>query len=547
MGETLLAFVLFVGFQTASSQTSAANRPDLCTVEGTIIAADNGQPLRKAWVSLYKAEGRGDTQGAGTDASGHFVIKNIEPGRYYLGASHAGYVLQEYGGRGAGEWNSGTILTLSAGQHVRDISMRLIRAAAISGHIYDEDGDPVERAQVAALRPGYLEGRRQWMGAGFAQTDDLGEYRLFDLAPGSYIISATQNSNQFQMGGGSGGSGYATTYYPNVLDQADATPVTVRGGDDFPGVDLNLQEVSTVTVSGRVFNAVTGQPGVGTSLFLMPHRQDSGGTFSIQFQSVVQDPQGTFKLEKVVPGSYFLVGLTQVEGKQYVSRLPIEVSDADLTGLALTVSPGITLKGRIQGLGKNDAAGVAVSLRPRGQFMFFTNTSATPKSDGSFDIPNLSDGSYRVEVWQLPEDAYVKDIRLSDESVLTSGIEVTGGQNPGNLEIVISPNGGRVDGVVMKENQTFSAATVVLIPNNPALRKEDRFFKQTTSDQNGNFTFRGIRPGEYKAYAWEKIERGAYQDPKFMSRYENEGKTVEIKEGYQAAVQLSVITDSPSE
>ncbi|MGE5327339.1 MAG: carboxypeptidase regulatory-like domain-containing protein [Deltaproteobacteria bacterium] len=545
MGGTFLAFALFLGFQAASTQSPAASRPDLCTVEGTIIAADTGQPLRKAWVSLHKAEGRGDAQGAGSDASGHFVIKNVEPGRYRLSAWHAGYVNQAYGQRG--QESSGTTLSLAPGQAVHEISIRLTRAAVISGHVYDEDGDPVVGAQVSAMRYGYLEGKKQLMPRGFGQTNDLGEYRIYGLAPGSYFLSASHNSNNFQFGGGGGGPGYPPTYYPNASDAADVTPVSVRGGDDYPGVDFNLQPTRAVTVSGRAFNAVTGQPGVRTNIFLAPRRSLEEGMFTLQFQTYVQDPQGAFKLENVVPGSYYLIGMTQVEGKQYTSRLPLEVGDADLTGVNLTISQGITLTGRVVGLSKSEVAGINVLLRPRQRGMFFGTGTTSLKSDGRFDVTNLSDGSYRVDVWQLPEDAYVKEIRLGDESVLTSGVEITGGQNPGNLEIVISPNGGRLDGVVMKENQTFSGASVVLIPNDPALRKEDRFYKLASSDQNGNFTLQGIRPGEYKAYAWERIEQGAYQDPNFMSRYENEGKAVEIKEGNQAAIQLSLSSTSPSE
>src|SRR5512143_2843666 len=258
MSETLLAFAFFLGFQTASSRAPAANRPDLCTVEGTIIAADTGQPLRKAWVFLSKAEGRGDTQGAATDASGHFIIKNVEPGRYTLSVTRPGCVPQNFGEHGGRD--RGTILTLSAGQQVRDISMRLIRAAAISGHVYDEDGDPIQGAIVSALRYAYERGRRQLTADGGTQTDDRGEYRIFALEPGSYFISAVYSQRQYGAIGG--GPGYAPTYYPSAMDPSEATPVSVQGGDDFPGVDLNLQPVRTVTVSGRAFNAINGRPGV---------------------------------------------------------------------------------------------------------------------------------------------------------------------------------------------------------------------------------------------------------------------------------------------
>jgi Carboxypeptidase regulatory-like domain/Polysaccharide lyase family 4, domain II len=544
MGETLLALVLFLGFQANPSQQSTASRADLCTIEGTIIAGDTGQPLRKAWVSLRKVEGRGDTHGAGTDASGHFILKNIEPGSYRLFVSHAGYVGQGYGPNSLS--NSVKTLTLAPGQQMRDISMRLTRAAAISGHIYDEDGDPVEGANVSALRYGFNEGRRQLMGAGFGRTDDLGEYRIYGLAPGSYIISASLNSHQFQFGGAGGGPSYAPVYYLNATDPSDATPVAVRAGDDFPGVDLNLQPTHTVTISGKVFNSITGQPGVGTNLSLMPHKRDQTGFFSLQFQTYVKDPQGDFKIEGVLPGSYYLVGFTQVEGKQYRSMLPLEVGDTNVSGVNLVISPGIRVRGHVEGLDKSVLPGVSVFLQPRDEAMLLANAAANLKPDGSFEVFSVSDGSYRVNVWPLPEDAYVKDIRVGDRSVLTSGIEISGGQSPGNLDIIVNPNGGRVDGTVIKNEKPFSGAAVVLIPDDAELRKDGSFYKQTTTDQNGNFSLRGVRPGEYEAYAWEKIEPGAYQDPSFMQRFKDKGNAVVVKEGSQITIQLPVLeSDQP--
>ncbi len=328
------------------------------------------------------------------------------------------------------------------------------------------------------------------------------------------------------------------------MDPTDATPVSVRGGDDFPGVDFSLQPVHTVTVGGRVFNAVTGQPGVSTNLFLIPQKSFQGGFFPSQIQTYVQDPLGQFKLDGVVPGSYFLVAMAHAEGKTYVSRLPLEVGDANLGGLTLTISPGINLRGRVQGLSKSETPAVQVNLEPQDQHIYFSSNSANPKENGTFEISNVSDGSYSITVRQLPEDAYIKDIRAGEQSVLTSGLEISGGQNPGNLEIVVSPNGARVEGTVMKGNQLFSGATVVLVPGDVALRKDQRFYKTTTTDQNGSYSVRGVRPGEYKVYAWEKIEPGAYQDPSFLQQYEDEGKTIEVKEGGQISVPLTLLTES---
>lgn len=543
MSMPLYGLLLFMGVQTGAAQQPAAKPANTCTVEGTVLAADSGQPLRKAWVSLSKTEGREAPAGAVTDASGRFTIKYVEPARYYLFASRTGYVRQQYGQRDSD--SSGTILALSPGQHARDVSFRLIRAAAISGRIYDEDSEPIQNADVQALRYRYVNGQRQLAGGGFARTNDLGEYRLFGLAPGQYYVRADYNPRQF--GDDAAGNTYAPAYYPGSGDPSDATPVALRAGDDFPGVDFSLQPVRNVSISGRVFNAITGQPGAGANVYLIPRTRNPMTSYTFSMQNYVRDSQGGFKLEGVLPGSYYLVGMVTVEGKRFVSRQPVEVGDSDVQGVNLVIGPGITLKGRLHVEGKADVSGAQIWLNPRDQQISFGNTTDTVRPDGSFGLTNVADGSYEVNVFRLPEDAYVKSARLGNEDVLVSGIEITSGQAAGPLEIVVEANGGRVDGSVGKDGKPFSGVTVVLVPEDAAMHKDERWFKQTTTDQYGNFTLRGIRPGDYKIFAWEKIEPGAYQDPNFLRRYEDQGIAVRIEDGSRQTLQLALIGEDQSQ
>jgi hypothetical protein len=54
------------------------------------------------------------------------------------------------------------------------------------------------------------------------------------------------------------------------------------------------------------------------------------------------------------------------------------------------------------------------------------------------------------------------------------------------------------------------------------------FYKVVTSDQYGHFVIKNVDPGEYKAYAWEDVELGAYMDPDFLKPVENRGQAVSI-------------------
>jgi hypothetical protein len=167
------------------------------------------------------------------------------------------------------------------------------------------------------------------------------------------------------------------------------------------------------------------------------------------------------------------------------------------------------------------------------------------KADGSFLFPNVSDGEYRVDAWDLPEDCYLKSARLGGESVLETGLKVSSGQAAGSLEIVLSSPGGRVEGVVTKEGQPFGGGHVVLVPE-ASRRTQMRLFKLASTDQYGRFILRGIAPGEYKLFAWEELESGAYQDPDFLKRYEDQGETLRITENGRHAIQLKLIASEGS-
>jgi hypothetical protein len=91
------------------------------------------------------------------------------------------------------------------------------------------------------------------------------------------------------------------------------------------------------------------------------------------------------------------------------------------------------------------------------------------------------------------------------------------------LLIVIGTNPGSVRGKAMP------GSTVVLIHDNALRYRVNE--KTSTADAAGNFAFENIAPGNYKAFAWEIVERGIWQDPNFMRSQEERGVPVHVDEG----------------
>jgi hypothetical protein len=170
------------------------------------------------------------------------------------------------------------------------------------------------------------------------------------------------------------------------------------------------------------------------------------------------------------------------------------------------------------------------------------------KEDGSFVLRNVGPENYTVSLYGMPENFYTKSVRLGDQEVLDAGLDLSRGGG-GQIEIVLSPSGGQVEGVVLDaKQQPAGAAHVVLVPE-PRRREQTNLYKTGTTDQYGRFTLRGITPGDYKLFAWDDIETGAYQDPDFLKPLENRGESVSIRENSRESAQLKLIPaeDAPAQ
>jgi len=539
MSTFLLSWLLL--FAAAPQKTTLTDNPDLCTIQGVVIKAGTGEPLHKALVEAWPAVNRrGEDEAAATaetDAMGRFEMKGLAPGGYTLSAQRNGFVMQQYGQQ-TPEGPAAT-LTLSPGQNVPNINFQMIPAAVISGHVYDEDGEPIVSARVAVMHYRYINGQRQLVSGQFRQTNDLGEFRLFGLSPGQYFVQATLVRTPFDAAKAK--QGYPPIYYPGVPDASRAAPIEVHGGDEFSGVDISLQPVRAVAVRGHVFSTGCGGGAQDAMVFLVGQNT----RLNMMQPSRVHETNGqsTFEISSVTPGSYYLTGMLSNEGKRCVGRQALEVSDADIDGVALNLTPGVEIKGRVRVEGRLDSENISLTviLSPKNMFLpFGSGTSDSTKPDGTFLLKNAYDGDYEIDVGNLPENYFLKSARLDGIDVLTAGVTVDTKQSLGLLDIMVSANGASVDGVISKDQQPFSGATVALVPD-PPHRGERRLFKSATTDHTGHFLLQGLPPGDYKVFAWEKIEAGAYTSSEFLETYEKLGESVHITGGSRNSAEVDLI------
>src|SRR6185369_4525367 len=236
-------------------------------------------------------------------------------------------------------------------------------------------GEPLPRALVTVQRYQYVRGERQLTPAGGDQTDDRGQFRVFGLPPGEYYVSASATGlgellgrglQQLAAGigagrGGRGGpgvfdplapgaasqdqTGYAPTYYPGVVSAAEAGKVTLAPGQEFVGVDFQIQLVPLVPVTGIVSGAADV-----ANIVLVP-QESSGGLGRLGGgQTLVGRAlaDGTFVIPNVPPGHYTAVARSGGRsGDPRTAMQSIVVSGQNVEGVTLLLQPGLTVSGNI--------------------------------------------------------------------------------------------------------------------------------------------------------------------------------------------------------
>ena len=225
-----------------------------------VINSVTNDPVKKATVML-QGPGRLSNYAAVTDAAGHFHFDSVEPGNYMAMAYRDGFIPLQ--GSQRNSWSKP--IAVAEEQAVKDVVVKLLPLALVSGHVLDEDGDPVVRAQVQALRYVYQQGgARQLNPAGTATTNDLGEYQLLDLAPGRYYflvaVQPRMARSPMRLRSATPEQAYPNTFYPSAAQAEQATATQVGAGAQVTGIDFRLHKVAAFHIRGKAIDGRTGQP-----------------------------------------------------------------------------------------------------------------------------------------------------------------------------------------------------------------------------------------------------------------------------------------------
>jgi hypothetical protein len=328
---------------------ASATNPQAITVgqvRGRVVSTA-GTPLSRAKVALARVGRVPDVRTADSDRDGGFAFTALPVGVYRVLASKAGYSAAGVGRDAVTQdtlRTAGRVVTVTGEQTADNVELSLAPWSTVTGRVSDDEGDPIQGAIVRLLQVRYLAGRRQLVPVGPTErrTDDRGEYRLFGMPPGAYILSASVHEVA-----AADSPGYARTYYPGTARAGDARFVQVQPSAHLTNLDLDLVRSPTYRVGGRMRNAA-GQPTMGGRVQLLTSQRTSAAFIEAVNARIAGD--GRFEFPHVAPGIYVMHtqqnsrnGYTEGE----FAAVGVTVTDSDVLDLQVQASAGSTVTGRV--------------------------------------------------------------------------------------------------------------------------------------------------------------------------------------------------------
>jgi hypothetical protein len=519
-------------------------------------------------------------------------------------------------------------LDLGEGERITDAVIRVWKGGAINGRVVDEVGEPLVDFAVAAIARN-SDGRL--LNGPSARTDDRGMYRLSTLAPGEYLVVVPQTqlllpsstidavlaappdptvTGRFSSTGAppppqqrqaaapphagikvgssflsspaqllvtnslvmtdraSNRFAYQTTFYPSAVTAARATAVTIRSGEDKQEVNVQLQPVPAVVVTGILMDG--NGPVSNFGVHLIPEETGDGASV-LQVATAVTDAAGSFLMPLVPSGTYRLLAVrTAQPGGPGAAPAPdtgdrladaagawasqqLSVGDQNVSGVVLTLGPGIRVSGRLEFDGASERPQadrlkqVSVSLT-RAHPLFRTLSGSVARSvDASleFVMPGVMPGRYVVNMpdigpWRLQSitaggrDVTDTVLALSDADV--KDVVITFTDRPAEITGTITGAKERAD----------LEASVFLFPADRArwldARAAARTFRIVRPSKAGVFRVPNLVAGEYFVVAARDDVAGDWPDSRLLAKLAPLATTVRVGINEKPVVNLQPVS-----
>jgi hypothetical protein len=530
------------------------------SVRGRVVSPQ-GMPVAGAAVQAYDSAGRPSTA-VETDARGRYAIERLDAGDYRVRAFKRGFIGSRSGQlRSAVDFLLGSsepadaMVTLRAGQAADGIDVTMMRASAITGTILDEFGEPMQGVVVNAIELRVMAGRTRAFRVASPPTatgrsDDRGQYRLFGLPPGTYLVQAAARELL------SGTSGYVPQFHPGTPIIDLATPTKLPADSTATAVDVTLQPAPVRRIRGTLFDP-DGKPARTTVTLKVSERSNA---IQLEPVSAFANADGTFAFNNVSPGEYVVQALATgrtgpsavVAVARHFVAAAVTVAGDDPPPLQLQLALGATLMGRVvyEGIPEPPRLGVELQTVPadfdRSPMMSSGSTGFILAPDQTFEYRGVFGPNFLRALPKNP-DWFVRSITYQGQDLSDSAFDFGSTETFRDIEVVVSPNGAGMRGRVTDDRATpvRDFAVVVFPTDRSKWTIRSRWIRTAAPNQEGTFGITGLVPGDYWVAAVDRLDgsdiAGDLQSPEVLDALAARAVRVTLSEGQSQDITLRLL------
>ncbi len=511
-------------------------------ISGVVVDETTGAGVRKAEVMVTSGL---QGQSTLTDAEGRFKFEALAPGRYNVQVSKTGF--ESTTGRG-----SGSKSVIEVGQSGDHTGLRYVLRplGLIAGRVVDADGDPVVGARLMLLRQGRRGMKTAWLpGQGNASSDDRGEFRMFGVPSGKYVLACSATGGRSGLVVRSDKTGPVPVFYPDALEPEQAQILDVKAGTRLEGLTVKSRTAVQYVVRGRV-TGQAGEQGMGLHIAV---EQASWARYLGGGRGVATMSEGgEFTVGPLTPGNYTLwaqqarMGPASEGGRRAIDQLTgiaqVTVTDRDIEGVTIQLGPGTVIDGQVAVEGEKEVVYKGLYLMAQSTEESGYAQGSEAKADGTFQFNVARPGKYILRPLAQWGNRYLASIRAGGEEVLGRELDLGYG-SPGPLRVVYRKDGGSVQGSVKagEGGMPSGGVSAVLWPVEERFRPFP-YLMLTPVSEAGTFSFKNVAPGEYVVLALSKVDRAVLNEGIDLDKETLEqGAKVRVAAGSGSTVEIPLV------
>ena len=435
---------------------------------------------------------------ATTGSAGTYLLDGLPAGSYkvqFQPANGQNYVTQWYLDKS--DYAAAVPVSVTSGHTTSNVNATLATGATISG-IVTSAATHTPVAGVYVRVSNYTEDSIANVDTTDARTAPDGSYTFIGLPPGTYDVyfSPPYPSN------------YLGESYNQQTNENKATPIALTAGATRSGIDAALPTGGEI--SGKVTTA-QGQPLQGVEAYVL----DTGGEF---WGSAYTAADGTYTIPELPTSGSFRVGFEVPDGSPYADEFYSGAEGID-TARAVPVTEGLQtsnidaslpVAGTISGIVTDASTGTPIG--EDGVSVYDVNGGESADEDfggtaqdGTYEIPNLLPGTYKV-LFEGEGSLGYQYFKGASTLAAAKVVTVTAARTTAGINGALV-TGGEISGTV----RSASTGAALADSDVSLLDSNGEYQNSTQTGPTGQYTIEGIPAGTYYVEFFAEDDLHTYQ------------------------------------